>query len=302
MPPTGESLAVSRSTMELSRWLLEEQALSVTQLGEAKAHQRETGTPLSMALIEMGLLDEQVLVEVVARRSGLSVAPQGLHRRQVPQKALSALPQDLCWQYGVFPFAVDDDGRLQIAIVDPCDEEAMAAIKEHDELEPEFFVVGPRSLEKAIRKHYLDGWVEDSRGKAKNLRFFGYDNITSPGVALRVGRDPEGAGTSMKGPVTVRPAGPARPPSPRYLRARKNKKKDDASEGKASDPAASDDGSVSNESPLGRVPVSRSAGKLELMHRVARLEEAVGELLELLSQRADASTQKRITEILAKLR
>jgi hypothetical protein len=206
MSQTGEQL-VTASGSELSRWLLEENVLSVEQLGDAVRRQHETGAPLGMTLLELALVEELALVDVVARRNSLPKAPERLHRQQVPVKALSAVPQDLCWQYGVFPFAIDrDNSRLKVAVVDPSDSEALETLTGLTRGAFDLFVAGPKALEKAIRKHYLDSWVEDShKQEVKGLRFFGYEGITNPGMAAS-------DAFPARLPESATPAKPGRPP------------------------------------------------------------------------------------------
>lgn len=213
MSQTGEQVAlVTASGSELSRWLIEENMLSVEQLGDAVRRQQETGAPLGMTLLELELIEELALVDVVARRNALPKAPERLYRQQVPVKALSAVPQDLCWQYGLFPFGVDrESSRLKVAVVDPSDSEALETLGSLTGGSFELFVAGPRSLEKAIRKHYLDSWVEDSHRQKVDrggLRFFGYEGITNPGTA------PAADALSVRLPESATPAKPARPPQP----------------------------------------------------------------------------------------
>jgi hypothetical protein len=166
----------------LAEWVVDEQLVSPEQLEGARRHQQDTGVPLATALIELHLLDEGVLVDLLSRRHELPKAPRRLHRMTVASKALSAIPQDYCWQHGMFPFGFEPGSRkLQVAIGDPADAEAIALLRKiaRDAL---LYVAGPRQLEKAIRKHYLDSWIDDSQANAKPLRFFGYENITSPGT------------------------------------------------------------------------------------------------------------------------
>jgi hypothetical protein len=166
----------------LADWVVDEQLVSPAQLQQARQHQQDNGVPLATALIELNILDEGVLVDLLSRRHALPKAPHRLHRMTIAPKALSSIPQDYCWQHGMFPFGFDAGSRkLQVAICDPGDPEALALLKKIAR-EILLYVAGPKQLEKAIRKHYLDSWVDDSQGNAKPLRFFGYENITSPGT------------------------------------------------------------------------------------------------------------------------
>lgn len=166
---------------DLARWVIEEGLVSEEQLAAAR-HLGESGVPLPIALIQLQLLEEKKLVELVAKRTGLPRAPRRLHRTEVSAKALALIPQDYCWQYGLFPFGFDTPSRrLQVAIMDPDDQEAITAVRQLARQEPCLFVAGPRQIEKAIRRHYLDSLVEETNAPGQ-LRYFGYENITSPGA------------------------------------------------------------------------------------------------------------------------
>jgi hypothetical protein len=139
------------------------------------------------------VLSEPELVGLVAKRHGMPKAPRKLHKMTIPPKALSSIPQDHCWQHGVFPFGVDLPSKtLQVAILDPKDSEAISLLQRlPGGLEADLYVAGPKQLEKAIRKHFLDSIVDDTN--APGLRFFGYDGITNPGL----GSNPSGERPSL---------------------------------------------------------------------------------------------------------
>jgi hypothetical protein len=164
----------------LAHWVIEDGLVSEQQLQQALRRQGERGIPLAMALIELELLPEAQLVELLSRRHQLPKAPRKLHKLTVPPKALTTIPQDYCWQHGLFPFGVDLPSRtLQVAIMDPADAEAVALLQKlPGGLEAELYVAGPKQVEKAIRKHFLDSLVDET-GQPR-LRFFGYDNMTPP--------------------------------------------------------------------------------------------------------------------------
>jgi hypothetical protein len=163
----------------LAQWLIEENLVTPEQLKQAQTKQNETGVPLEMALLELDLLKESALVDLLARRYGLPKAPNRLHRVNISLKALSAVPQDLCWQCGLFPFGIDRNARkLQLAVTNPSefDPKLLGSLADFD---IDLFVIGPKQLGKAIRKHYLDSTVEDT-GAQPRRRFFGYDEEPTP--------------------------------------------------------------------------------------------------------------------------
>lgn len=168
--------------MALEQWLVEEDLITTDQLQQAQIRQGEAGLTLQMALLELNILDEASLVDLVARKNRLPKAPGPLHRIKVSPKAVSSIPQDLCWQNGVFPFGIDRGSRrLQLAVVDPenVDLNSLGSLSEYN---IDLYIIGPKQLEKAIRKHYLDSMVEDT-GAGRRRRFFGYDEITDPGMS-----------------------------------------------------------------------------------------------------------------------
>lgn len=168
--------------MALEQWLVEEALVTAEQLQQAAIRQEEAGLTLQMALLELQLLDEASLVDLIARRNKLPKAPGPLHRIKVSPRAVSSIPQDLCWQNAIFPFGIDRGSkRLQLAVVDPAnlDLNSLGSLAEYS---IDLFIIGPKQLEKAIRKHYLDSMVDDT-GAVRKRRFFGYDEITDPGLS-----------------------------------------------------------------------------------------------------------------------
>jgi len=199
----------------LADWLVDEQLVTPDQLVQAQHLQRESAVALTTALLELELVEEGVLVDLIARRNSLPKAPKRMHRITVPSKALTTIPQDYCWQHGLFPFGVDPSTRkLQIAIVDPADPEAVALVKKLVRQDFQLYVASPRQVEKAIRKHYLDSWIDESAASAPR-RFFGYDNITNPGVSNKRPADPSREPSPAVGHAAADPSqtGPLGPPA-----------------------------------------------------------------------------------------
>jgi hypothetical protein len=186
---------------ELARWLLEDGLVTNTELEQAERVKHDRGVPLTMALIELEVLSEPELVGLVAKRHGMPKAPRKLHKMTIPPKALSSIPQDHCWQHGVFPFGIDLPSKtLQVAILDPKDDEALKLLQHlPGGLEADLYIAGPKQLEKAIRKHFLDSIVDDTN--APGLRFFGYDGITNPGL----GASPSAGHPSLEGIALAEP-------------------------------------------------------------------------------------------------
>ena len=306
MTQTGEAGAVTASD-ELSFWLLEERALSTKDLDQARRRRKETGAPLGTTLLDLKLLKEDTLVDILARRRHLPKAPERLHRQQVSVKALTAIPEDLCWQYGIFPFDWDrQTARLLVAANDPCDTEMISALEGMTGGAYDLYVAGPRAIEKAIRKHYLDGWVEESRKEdAAKLRFFGYEGITHPGVASR-----EAGGDAPKLPVSSNSAGPARPPKPTQSLG---DHEETGAHAEAQDPSGAmqvarvklkvpgdvlaPDAALGTPPDQAQVAPSSPVDVVALSRRVQILEEGVALLLRLMTERGDARLAEEVDRV-----
>jgi hypothetical protein len=199
--------------MDLAQWVVEEKLVTAEQLQRANELRRQTGVPLAMALLELGLVDERAIVDLVATRLGLPKAPRKLYKLTVPPRALSLIPQDYCWQYNVFPFGIDTaTRRLLVAVVDPADQETAESVRKLAKLDLALYVAGPRQIEKAIKRHYLDAWVDETNAPAKRLRYFGYDNITNPGLGAAATSLPAQANAAASAATPPTPP-PALPPS-----------------------------------------------------------------------------------------
>ncbi len=299
---------------DLAKWVVEQMLVSEEQLGRARELQRQTGVPLAMALIELELVDEKALVDLVAAKHNLPKAPRRLHKLDVPPKALSLIPQDYCWQYNAFPFGLDVAARkLQLAIVDPADAEALEALRKIARLELSLFVAGPRQIEKGIRRHYLDSWVDETNAPQKRLRYFGYENITNPGVEPQARRPPTPASeeaapppveielppaaTPLGPPLAAAPLGPTLPPlqaAPAApVEAAPTLDSDLEWESAEDDPSAPVLKSVPTlpSRPVGRIQASDPLA--EVMIRLDRLERVVEGLLEVLGQSSSSIASLR---------
>ena len=73
----------------LAQWLVEDGLITEAELQQADRLQEDNSIPLSMALIELGLVGEREIVELVSRRHNIPKAPRKLHKTTVAAKALS---------------------------------------------------------------------------------------------------------------------------------------------------------------------------------------------------------------------
>lgn len=199
----------------LGQWLVAAQLVTEPQLAEAQVHQQQSGASLGALLVEHGMVDEQQLVSLLSARLRLPEAPSKLYRRSIPNKILGLVPQDICWQLRLIPFGVDPhSGRVQVAMADPTDPDALGMVRRLAGRDPAVHIIGPRQIEKAIRKHYLDSLVEETN--ASRRRFFGYEGITDPGLvgSVRRARSRLGRGRGSEPGERPAPVPPVAPLAP----------------------------------------------------------------------------------------
>lgn len=274
------------SLAALGDWLVGARLLTKAQLDALAAEVGAEGLELAAAAIQRRIIAEEAVVSLLSERFALAPAPPRLHRRGVPAAVLRVIPEDLCWQHRIFPFGVDRAaGRLQVAICDPTDHEARSALRELAGQDPELHIIGPRQLEKAIRKHYMDSWVDETRGKR---RFFGYDELTDPGMEPKRGAaETEG---QVAGPAPARSAAVRPPRTPAAGGVVIGRIGPSAPTG----PAAADVRRA-----MAVAPVAANGDEQPpLLRRVAKLEQAVSELLRIV----EAIGGERVAEAVARIR
>lgn len=144
---------MTSSRKKLGEMLIEAGVLDELSLRSALADQRRWGRPLGRTLVEMKLIEEPVLVEVLAKQ--LNVDSVDLDQIQVPPDVLKIVPADLARQARIMPFrtimkfldvAMEDTTKM--GIVDELRIRTQYNIRPH--------LCGPRQIERTIAKYYGD--------------------------------------------------------------------------------------------------------------------------------------------------
>lgn len=91
---------------DLARLLVEEGAVAAEAMSRALARQREAGGALDTALLELGLIGEDALVDALARASGLPPAPESAWTSLDP-RAWRVFPSKVAERHGLVPFALE---------------------------------------------------------------------------------------------------------------------------------------------------------------------------------------------------
>ena len=111
-PVGGGDVAGAR----LGELLVRDQMISVAQLKEAQAEQRETGQRLGYSLTKLGYIQESDLTQFLSRQYG--VPPIDLSTFEIDPEVSKLVPEDVCRRHTVIP--VNRTGAsLIVAMSDP---------------------------------------------------------------------------------------------------------------------------------------------------------------------------------------
>jgi type IV pilus assembly protein PilB len=123
----GEVEEQIEKDLRIGDLLLKHRLVAPAQLERALERQRNSQEKLGQVLISMGLISERRLLQVLAAQKGVS--PWDLADDAPSQDALRLVPHETCKLFQVLPVAVRGD-LLLLAMANPADQEAMAAIRE----------------------------------------------------------------------------------------------------------------------------------------------------------------------------
>ncbi len=145
---------------KLGEILLKENLISPAQLAQALQHQKTHGGRLGMALVGLGLIEDDELMEVLSRQYG--VPSINLEYFQIDPAVLGLIPRETAVKYQVLPLS-RDGSSLTLAMGDPSNVFAMDQIKFMTGFSIEPVVAPEAAILEAINKHF--GSIEDVERK-----------------------------------------------------------------------------------------------------------------------------------------
>ncbi len=145
----------------LGSFLLEVGWVSAAQLEEARRTQGFFGGDLGTHLLQMGFLDEARLGHALSRILGAPYVV-GDKLRRIPSDVVRRVPPEVVERYRVCPFEIDGN-RLRLAMANPRDALAIAAVRGATGLEVEAWVAAQHRLYAALEQYYGIEW-EGRRG------------------------------------------------------------------------------------------------------------------------------------------
>lgn len=141
--------------LRIGELLVQQGRLHPAQLQAALAHQRRWGGRIGGAIVHLGFLNADALLEVLGQQLGMPFVEIG--ERAIPPKVLALVPRKLAQARRVVPLELVQEGRRYVAVIavgDPVDLSVL------DELE---FVTGLRvrpvlaaeeDLDRALERHF----------------------------------------------------------------------------------------------------------------------------------------------------
>lgn len=133
--------------------LVHAQVIDALQLRSALAQHDAWGGRLAHVVVEMGLAEEEVVVDCLARSLGVQRVRVGNLPRDA--QALGKVDAAFAEARGVFPVALRDAGKvLLLAMADPSDLETIDEVNRRARVRVSPFIAGEQEIRAAIARHY----------------------------------------------------------------------------------------------------------------------------------------------------
>lgn len=143
--------------VRIGELLVQEGQIDGVQLQSALAHQRRWGGRLGRAIVQLGFLREEEMLESVGRQIGVPFLSIG--DREIPKQVLSLVPERLIRSRRALPIVRLAEGRrgpLVVALADPADLGVLDEIAFATGMDVRPVLASERELDLAIALH-LDG-------------------------------------------------------------------------------------------------------------------------------------------------
>ncbi|MGQ0506310.1 MAG: hypothetical protein ACT4TC_13440 [Myxococcaceae bacterium] len=154
--------APPRQKVKLEELLLRHGAITQEQLDKAHVEQKKWGGDLGMVLVEMGFLQEALLMKAYAHLLSIPLADPV--NDPIAPELIKAVGVQICEQYGVIPIGGDlAKKKLIVATSEPTKSTELTAVARLTGLMVEPAAATADSIARGIRKHY---WGEDEGAQA----------------------------------------------------------------------------------------------------------------------------------------
>lgn len=153
--------------MDLGELLVEEGLFEAEKLSEARAEALRMDRPLVEIICDQGMAAEDVVADVAARTVGTVVID--VHLGALDRESVQLVPEGVARRHLLIALSKDGDGaRIRVALANPLDEAAVAAVREATGLEVEPMVATVSGVTAAIDREYGSSNTEIIRAPSRS--------------------------------------------------------------------------------------------------------------------------------------
>ena len=132
--------------------LVNRKLISQDQLDEALIYQTRKGIRLGEALIELGYIEDQDFVPVIADQLGIACID--FAETELSNDILEKIPKEFVKSYNVVPVACEGD-LLTVCVVDPLDKKVTQTLMKKIDYDLTFAIATHKSIREVINKYYV---------------------------------------------------------------------------------------------------------------------------------------------------
>jgi len=146
--------------------LLAANLIDEVQMQIALAEQKRTGRRFGSTLVDLKFIDENVLAAFLSKQ--IDIPCISLLHIDIPKKVLRKMNRALALECHAIPVRIDE-GRLDVAMVDPTDMELLARLEEATVMVVSPLIAPESSIITMIDKFYPDELDDDTTVSQRNL-------------------------------------------------------------------------------------------------------------------------------------
>jgi len=143
----------------LGDMLLAANLIDEVQMQIALAEQKQTGKRFGSTLVDLQFIDENVLAAFLSKQ--IDVPCISLLHIDIPKKVQRKFTRELAVDCQAIPVRIDDQGRLEAAMVDPTDIEILAKIEDAISMTVTPLIAPESSIVHMIEKFYPEEVDDD---------------------------------------------------------------------------------------------------------------------------------------------
>ncbi|MGZ8797196.1 MAG: GspE/PulE/PilB domain-containing protein [Thermoanaerobaculia bacterium] len=138
----------------LGEMLMAANLIDDVQMQIALAEQRQTGKRFGSTLVELKFIDENVLAAFLSKQ--IDVPCISLLHIDISRKVSRKMDRTLALQCKAVPVRIDENGRLEVAMVDPTDMDARAKLEKATSMTMTPLIAPESSIQTIIDRIYPD--------------------------------------------------------------------------------------------------------------------------------------------------